>query len=129
MPWYAVLKMLPAGYDNRVQQVWYLDKTYRVSSHSHETTAVHTPHLETKVWYLNKNMAKRLFDKPYYVFEQDGVVQDEFELQPYHEKAIAAYKQYKQQELDQKLKYNQEIKDIKRDVEKLRSGGWSYDNI
>ena len=67
MPWFSVLKFMPAGYNNAVQQVWYLDKTYRVSSHNQDTTAVHTPHLETKIWYIDKRMARRLFDKPYWL--------------------------------------------------------------
>jgi hypothetical protein len=66
MPWYAELVRLPAGYDNSKQQVWYIGKRYRVSYRTEHTAAVHTPKLSTPEWIMDKEMARRLFSKPYW---------------------------------------------------------------
>lgn len=135
MPWYAVLKNLPAGYRNDIQQIWYVGKTYHVSSYNHDTTAVHTPNGTQKEWRISKSMARRLFDKPYYIAE--GVKENATivypdnvpSMQPYQLQILDALYKLKKEETDSMIEHRHQITDIKRDVEKLRSGGWSYDNI
>lgn len=132
MPWYAVLKNLPSGYDNSIQKVWYVGKTYRVSSYNRDTTAVHTPHHETiKEWHITKAMARRLFDEPYYEAELELPETTNFSptLQPYQLQMLDALKNFKQEEFDTLIEHRQQITDIKPDMDNLRTGGWSYDNI
>jgi len=132
MPWYAVLKNLPSGYRNDVQKVWYVGKTYRVSSYNHDTTAVHTDALEygpdaTKEWRISKAMARRLFDKPYYI--ADDVKEDATivfpdnvpTMQPYQLQILDALYKLKKEQTDSLIDSRKEIEAIKRELEQTLS--------
>lgn len=72
MPWYAKLEQLPQGYDNTREAVFWLGKEYRVSKHTipHQV-AIHTPNsIVTPIMYVDVDMARRLFRKPYWKDEE-----------------------------------------------------------
>jgi hypothetical protein len=137
MPWFAVLKNLPVGYDNTVQQVWFVGQAYRVSSYDHHTTAVHTPaHETTKEWRISKAMARRLFDKPYW---EDEVVVTETPtlketLQPYQLQVLDALTKYNQLTTQSLITSNNQIMALKREMEQTFMQGvdetvYSYGNL